>query len=113
MRETGRDRKPFLARGGEHPVTCFEATREDFFGEVEAPAPPATPDAVPSDTPEADLNIKAQQADEWTGVWTRSTLLGDMYGLRSYLGKYGVSLQATETSEYLGNVRGGLKTGGT
>lgn len=80
----------------------------------DAPAlPPATPDAVPSDTPEADLNIKAQQADEWTGVWTRSTLLGDMYGLRSYLGKYGVSLQATETSEYLGNVRGGLKTGGT
>ena len=47
MRETGFDRKPFLARGGDHPVICFEATREDLFGEVEAPAPPATPDAVP------------------------------------------------------------------
>ena len=46
MRETGRDRKPFLARGGEHAVICFEATREDLFGAVEAPLPPATPDAV-------------------------------------------------------------------
>jgi 8-oxo-dGTP diphosphatase len=47
LRETGHDRRPFLARGGEHPVICFEATREDLFGEVEAPLPPATPDAVP------------------------------------------------------------------
>jgi porin len=73
----------------------------------------ANPDATPSDAPEADLNIQAQQAGQWTGVWTRSTLLGDMGGLRPWLGKYGVTLQATETSEYLANLRGGLKTGGT
>jgi len=69
----------------------------------------ANPDATPSDTPEADLNIQAQPAGQWTGVWTRSTLLGDMGGVRSWLGKYGVTLQATEVSEYLDNVRGGLK----
>jgi porin len=74
--------------------------------------PAASPDAAPSDAPEADLNIKPEQANQWTGWWTRSTLLGDAYGLRPWLGKYGVTLQATETSEYLGNVRGGLKTGG-
>ncbi len=28
-------------------MTCFEATREDLFGAVEAPEPPASPDAVP------------------------------------------------------------------
>ena len=39
LREVGHDRKPFLARGGDHPVICFEATRDDLFGEVEAPAP--------------------------------------------------------------------------
>ena len=42
----------------------------------------ANPDATPSDAPEADLNIQAQPAGQWTGVWTRSTLLGDMGGLR-------------------------------
>jgi porin len=46
-------------------------------------------------------------------TWGRSTLLGDMGGIRSFLGQYGVTLQATEVSEYLDNTRGGLKTGGT
>ena len=36
-----------------------------------------------------------------------------MGGIRSFLGQYGVTLQATEVSEYLDNTRGGLKTGGT
>src|SRR5579875_521019 len=40
FREVGEGKEAFLARGGEHPVTVFEATREDLFGEVEAgPAP--------------------------------------------------------------------------
>ena len=59
MRATGHARKPFLARGGDHPVTCFEATREDLFGEVEAPAPPATPDAVPDVAPGKPLLLVA------------------------------------------------------
>ena len=44
----------------------------------------ASPDATP-EAPEADLNIKAQPADQWTGVWTRETLLGDIGGIRPWL----------------------------
>ncbi|HEX7933957.1 MAG TPA: carbohydrate porin [Paraburkholderia sp.] len=71
----------------------------------------AAPDATP-EAPEADLNIQAQPTGQWTGLWTRQTLLGDMGGLRPWLGKYGVTFQLTETSEYLANLRGGLSRGG-
>ncbi|WP_216076096.1 hypothetical protein, partial [Acinetobacter baumannii] len=47
-----------------------------------------------------------------TGIWTRQNLLGDMGGIRPWLGKYGATLLITETSEYLANVRGGLNRGG-
>jgi len=69
------------------------------------------PDATP-EAPEADLNIQAQQTSQWTGVWSRQQLLGDMGGLRPWLGQYGVTFALTETSEYLYNTRGGLGTGG-
>ena len=72
-----------------------------------AASPAANPDAIANDAPEADTTVVAKPVGQWTGVWTRSTLFGDMGGIRSFLGKYGVSLQATETSEYLANVRGG------
>jgi porin len=72
----------------------------------------ANPDATP-EAPEQDLNIEAQPTGQWTGVWTRQNLLGDMGGLRPWLGKYGVTFQLTETSEYLANLRGGLSRGGT
>jgi porin len=74
--------------------------------------PPVNADALASDAPEADVGIQAQPAGQWTGTWTRSSLLGDMGGLRPWLGKYGITLQANETSEYLDNVHGGLKRGG-
>ncbi|WP_321886579.1 carbohydrate porin [Paraburkholderia bannensis] len=68
-------------------------------------------DAAP-DAPEADLSIQAQPTGQWTGVWTREALLGDIGGLRPWLGRYGLSLQLSETSEYLANLRGGLARGG-
>jgi len=41
LRETGTGTQRFLARGGEHPVLRFGATRDDLFGAVEAdPEPP-------------------------------------------------------------------------
>jgi porin len=43
------------------------------------------------------------------GIWQRDNLLGDMGGLRSYLGSYGISLNLQETSEVLGNTTGGIK----
>ncbi|ALK33021.1 porin [Burkholderia plantarii] len=70
-----------------------------------------TPDALPQ-APEADLAIQAQPANFFTGIRTRQNLLGDMGGLRPWLGKYGVNLQVTEVSEYLDNLRGGLHRGG-
>jgi len=38
FRQTGEGTDSFLARGGEHPVWQFEATRDDLFGHTE-PAP--------------------------------------------------------------------------
>ncbi|WP_028224015.1 carbohydrate porin [Paraburkholderia ferrariae] len=75
-------------------------------------SPETNPDATP-EAPEADLNIKAQPSSFWTGIWSRQNLLGDMGGLRPWLGKYGVTFELTETSEYLANLRGGLNRGGT
>ena len=45
------------------------------------------------------------------GIWDRANLLGDMGGLRTTLGNYGISLGLTETSEVLGNVTGGVHQG--
>jgi porin len=44
-------------------------------------------------------------------LWERANLLGDMAGLRPFLGNYGISLGLTETSEVLGNVTGGIHRG--
>ena len=77
-----------------------------------AAAQAASPDATSSGE-EADLQIQARPTNQWTGIWTRSTLLGDMGGLRPWLGQYGATLTVTEASEYLANLRGGLKRGGT
>jgi porin len=70
----------------------------------------ANPDATP-EAPEADLNIQATQTNQWTGFWNRQTMLGDIGGLRPWLGKYGVTFALTETSEVLANLRGGLARG--
>ena len=43
FREVGAGMEPFLARGGKHPVTRFESTRDDQFG---APEPGATAGAT-------------------------------------------------------------------
>ncbi len=44
---------------------------------------------------------------------SRTNLLGDIYGLRSALGNYGISLGAQETMEVFGNVTGGQHRGAT
>ena len=43
FRQVGEGMDRFLARGGEHPVLRFEATRDDLFGAVEPAPPPAAP----------------------------------------------------------------------
>jgi porin len=46
-----------------------------------------------------------------TGISRSGYLLGDIWGLRTLLSKYGISLALSETSEVLGNVTGGVKEG--
>ncbi|MEX3638567.1 carbohydrate porin [Paraburkholderia sp. BR14320] len=70
----------------------------------------ANPDANP-EAPEADVNTEATQTKESTGFWDRQQMLGDMGGLRPWLGKYGMTFTLTETSEVLANLRGGLARG--
>jgi len=48
-----------------------------------------------------------------TGLFSasRSSLFGDLYGFRTQLGNYGISLGLQETSEVFGNVTGGIHRG--
>src|SRR5271170_3139119 len=46
-----------------------------------------------------------------TGISRSGYLLGDMWGLRPWLSRYGVSLSILETSEVLGNISGGVHQG--
>ena len=82
-----------------------DATPAPAAGQSDAqPAAPATADsaaAKPDATPPAP-----------TGFWERSNLLGDMGGLRPWLGNYGVTVGLQETSEYLNNLSGGTRRGG-
>ncbi len=57
--------------------------------------------------------VRADDSDasDPTVLWDRSNLLGNMGGLRTILGKYGITFLLSETSEVLGNVTGGLRQG--
>jgi len=62
--------------------------------------------AVAQDAPAADPAAPAADS-----LWTRDTLLGDIGGIRPWLGQYGVTFGLTESSELLANLRGGLDRG--
>jgi len=49
--------------------------------------------------------------DSTKSLWDQDQLLGSMGGLRYWLLNYGVTVNLTETSEYLGNTSGGTKQG--
>src|SRR6266851_5232997 len=57
------------------------------------------------------LEAMASEPSFFTGIWTRSNLLGDMGGLRTALGSYGITLGLQETSEVFGNPTGGIRRG--
>ncbi len=48
-----------------------------------------------------------------SGLGVNGQLLGNMWGLRPFLGEYGMTFTLQETSEVLGNVTGGFHTGFT
>lgn len=57
----------------------------------------------------ADAPVEA--SSRATDVMARENVLGDIGGLRRWLGSYGVTIGLTESSEVLGNLRGGLARG--
>ena len=78
----------------------------------------ATPPQVTAPEPTAPAESGQTKTNETTaptgflaGLARSEFLLGDMWGLRPFLSKYGMSLGISETSEVLGNVSGGVKRG--
>lgn len=55
----------------------------------------------------------AQAASAPTDIWNRSNLLGDMGGLRTEFGNYGITLGINDSENLLGNLSGGVKQGAT
>ena len=76
---------------------------------------PASPPVIEPEsvTPTATTEpAETSTSSGWlSGLSRSSNLLGDMFGFRTLLSKYGMSLSLSETSEVLGNVTGGVKTG--
>ncbi|HEY6430866.1 MAG TPA: carbohydrate porin, partial [Acetobacteraceae bacterium] len=70
---------------------------------AQAPVPAANPGAPPAST--------QSEPGFMTNLWTRNNLFGDLGGLRSALGKFGISLSLQTSDEILGNVSGGVKRG--
>jgi porin len=59
----------------------------------------------------APVNADAGSPGFFTGIWRRDTLLGDAGGLRTALGRHGVTVQLTDVEEWLGNPTGGFQRG--
>jgi porin len=72
--------------------------------------------AAPAQQPAAGAAAPQDQASAApaapTGFWERSNMLGDMGGLRPWLGNYGVTFGLQETSEYMNNLSGGTHRSG-
>jgi porin len=61
----------------------------------------------------AAAQTQPQNQTASTGLWDSANLLGDMGGLRTTLGDYGITLAVQDTETLLGNVSGGVKQGAT
>ena len=72
----------------------------------EGPIPGPGPSAAPQGT-----GPSPGQPGYTVGLFSRPNLLGDIYGLRTLMGRYGLSLGLQETSEVFGNVTGGIRRG--
>ena len=70
-------------------------------------APAERQNAVPAQSQNAEDNSSGPVGS----IWTRSNLLGEIGGLRPFLGIYGITLGLSETSEVFGNATGGIHQG--
>jgi porin len=71
--------------------------------------PPPMTMAVDADNP--SLNEGSDAFGFMNGISKSGNMLGDMWGVRPWLGQYGITLGLQETSEVLGNVTGGYNKG--
>jgi porin len=66
--------------------------------------------AIDAESAQTDAADSAHQGGLFgfmSGISRSSSMLGNMWGLRPWLGQYGITLAVQETSESLGNVSGG------
>ena len=108
------DASPTNAQSGEFVETPV--------GPAAAPAPSPSPAATPASPGElVEQPVAAAPAPTsptgsgpfgFLSTASRSSnLLGDMWGLRPFLSKYGMTLTIQENSELFGNVTGGVRQG--
>ena len=69
--------------------------------------------AMAQDAPIAQAGADASPAETPAGFWDRANLLGDMGGLRTALGNYGITLGLQNAAETWANATGGIKRGAT
>jgi porin len=94
-----------------HGLWCLSGMVAVLWTSTALAAPP--PMTLPS-TDDA-TNAPAQQSSGpfgfIDGIWRSSNLLGDLWGVRPWLSRYGMTFAVQETSEVLGNVSGGIRKG--
>jgi porin len=83
------------------------------LAQTPAPAPGAgtTQSAAPRQRQTPVAGPEAASAPSPSGLWGSSSLFGDMGGLRTDLGRFGIAIGLQETSEVLGNPTGGVRLG--
>jgi len=87
------------------------AVAANLWARAAAAAPPTTgapPEPGPNETLPSD---RGSPFGFLTGVSRSNYLLGDLWGLRPLLSRYGMSISVQETSEVLGNLTGGRAQG--
>ncbi len=90
------------------PFVLVAAVLSPAFSVPASAAPP--PLSVPANTDENTPDT-GQERGFLGNLQKSNFLLGDLFGLRSFLARYGISLAFQETSEVLANVTGGVKEG--
>ena len=76
-----------------------------FAEEPSEPSGPAFPQNPPGQAEQPPPPGQPQT------IWTRESLLGDAGGVRTFLGRYGVSIGLQDVEEVMGNVTGGVQRG--
>jgi porin len=99
-------RLPFRRTGGLALALSFAASVP-----VLAQTPPITTGLPGTPETREQQPLGPQDSETEGGIWQRDRLLGNLGGLRTRLEDAGFTFSLQETSEVLGNVSGGLKTG--